>query len=983
MPTTKKTLMKQLNPILLCCFFYCSFLAFPAIHAQTISGTLKDGYGLPLEGILIEKSQKRALARTDANGAFSIAAQAGDTLFIYYEKRPEEVVIGDQTRLDLILGSTWIYREALSEPVETGYGTQPKNTITSAITVLEETDFNYGNRYDPLQLIQGRVPGLLLSKPGDDPMGSFDLHQRGLHTLQGDGQMLLVVDGFVGASPTSVDPHDIASITLLRDAASAAIYGTRAANGVLLITTKSTPDTDGKLRVGINTYTGFQQVARFQDVLNADRYSALQNRPDIESSNLIVDHGSDTDWQSAIAKKGFVHHSNVWAGWSKAGTSVRASANLRNVGDVIPSAGFSQFNGALNIGQSLLKDRLRLQLHTAATTRDFSQAPSEIFFQSAQYNPTAPIRSDDPFAEMFGGYFQDPRFQYFNPVAIVEQTEHGGNLQTYTANFSGSWNLWRNLRIDGRLAWQNDKKAEAFYAPRESFYQAFANGMAEYKGSSELNRLSEVTVSYDFKIGNGTLSIGGGHSYQFITRKLTLFSLNNYDTENFSYQNLSVTDVAENNVGVNSNTGLDIRLAAFRGHLQYNLNNWLFLAANARYEGCSRFGDNREWGLFYGFSGGLDFAKALKLKNIDQLKFRMSYGLSGNLPPDDILAGTVYGESGTVFFNGEFIPSIQPFTDSNPNLQWESRSEMSYGLDFSLVNGRISGSFDTYRGRSTDVLFGRTVFSSFFGRIENDSELSHQGAEVYLDFKLVEEEDFTLQLDVNYSTSRTQYEKLMNSTDFGSDLSVVGSIGNAGSNQYILLRTGVPVGEIVGRNLLNVTNGFPVFSEPMVIGSTQPANFWGIGGTVRWKQFDFGIRMRGAQGHSILNETQFILGLKGNADLHNVLSSALEPPASTISQGFQPVSTLFVSDASFLRIDNVRLGYRFDLQNNRYLSGLQIYLAAQNLATISEYKGPDPEVRLRGNGIFTEGADLGIAGADLRRTHWPVKTFLLGVNVDF
>jgi len=976
----KPTILKSLLSLSVWCF-----VAVLAGYTQTVSGTLKDEQGVPLPKVLIEKNNSKAMARTDENGAFTIAAQAGDTLLVHYGSNLFEVVVGEENPLNLTFKKRKVGNETLNKLVQTGHGIQPLHTLTTAITQLETSDFNYGNVFHPMQLIQGRAPGVLLSRPGGDPSGNFDLHQRGLHTLLGNAEPLLVVDGFPGVSLTTIDPHDIASVTILRDAASAAIYGARAANGVFHITTKSAPDTEGKLKVGLHTYTGFQQVAKMTDVLDANRYLSLRNQPDIPNSSLIDDLGSSIDWGEAITRNGLIHFSHIQGAWSKAGTAVRASLNLRGVGDVVPSAGFSQFNGTLHIGQRLLKDRLIIQLRTAATYRNFRQARPELFFHAAQFNPTAPVRSNDPVSGQFGNYFQEQRFDYFNPVAILEQTKHGGDIQTYTAHLSANWNLWKGLRIGGRVAWQTDERTEGFYAPRESFFQGVAGGgFADYKRNTEDNRMAEGFLAYDFKFGKHALTLDAGHAYHLINRNRAQFQLRDFATDDFVYQDLDITQGSE---AINSsNTGLDIRLATFRGQMQYNFNDLFFLSGHARYEGCSRFGENREWGLFYGAGAGLDFAKLFESNSIDQLKARVSYGLSGNLPADNILSGTIFSQGGTFFFNGQFVPYIIALTAPNPDLQWESRSDINFGLDFSFAQGRFSGSFDQYNSKSEDVLFNHINVTSPVGfsvLTENYVGIKNSGIEFSTNVKLIDREKLSWQFDFNFGSNQAEYTNLTPPGKPDFEPVRVGFIGNAGSNFALRLAEGSPVGELFGFDFQGVQSGFPILGEEIVLGNALPQYFWGVGSTLVWNQFEVGLRLRAVEGHQLANETQFVLGLKAGATRHNVLSESLEPPADDIFQEFAPFSGFNVQEASFISIDNLQLGYRFDPGSNRYFSSLYIYVAAQNLATLTDYKGPDPEVRLRGQSTFNQGPALSIPGIDSRTTHWPVRSWMLGVDVAF
>ncbi len=971
-------------------FFFCVwlFITVSRTDAQIITGTLKNAKGVPLSRVLIEKNRGQAMARTDNKGAFSIAAQPGDTLLIHYGKRPFEVIVGDQQILNLTTKGRNIRNttSGISEKkIDMGYGVQPLHTLSTAATLLETEDFNYGNIDNPLQLIQGRAPGLLVSRPGDDPSGHFDLQQRGLHTLLGDAQPLVVIDGFPGVSLTTIDPQDIASISLLRDAAAASVYGPRAANGVLLINTKAAGDTEGKLKMAFHTYTGFQQVANTPDVLNAETYVALRGRVDIPNSANIDNWGSSTDWRDAITRKGLIHYSNVRGDWSKAGTSIRTSLNLRGTGDIVPAAGFSQINGSINFGQKLFKDRLNIRLLAAANYRNFRQARPDLFFHAAQFNPSAPVRRSDGTQEPFGDYFQEQRFNYFNPVAILEQTEHGGNLQTYTANLYANWDVWKGLRIGGRVAWQSDESTEGFYAPRESFYRGFNDdGFADYKHNTEDNRVAEAMIGYDFVTGKHRFIIDVGHAYQYIKRNRERFQLTGYSAGDFNYEDLSPDD---GNGAINvSNKGLGIRLAAFRGQMNYQYNDQFFLSANARYEGCSRFGINRKWGLFYGIGAGFDFAKLWINNRIDQLKVRVSYGLSGNLPADDILSGVLFEQGGTFFFNGEFIPYYSAVTAPNPDLRWESRRDFNAGVDFSFSDGRFRGTVDHYQSHSEGLLFNYLNITSPVGFTvitENYAAIKNTGIELSFQTELMNKGDWSWLLDLNFGANRTEYANLTAPGQPAFEPVRVGFLASSGSNQAIRIAEGGRVGELFGFEFEGAQNGFPVFGDETVLGNALPAYFWGIGSTLTWKKFEFGLRLRAVEGHSLANETQFSLGLKGGAPRHNILSEALESPATSISQEFTPFSGLFVQDASFVRLDNLRLGYRFDLGNNRYLSSLQVYVAAQNLMTLSGYNGPDPEVRLRGQSTFAPGPDLTIPGIDSRTTHWPVRSWILGVNVAF
>ncbi|NJL76631.1 MAG: TonB-dependent receptor plug domain-containing protein, partial [Saprospiraceae bacterium] len=394
----------------------------------------------------------------------------------------------------------------MDEVVVTGYGTAKAKEVTSAITSIKAEDFNKGNISDPTQLLQGKVAGLTISRPGSNPNGGFNIRLRGLGTLGANTQPLVIIDGVLGADLNTVDPNDIASIDVLKDASAAAIYGTRGGSGVILITTKS--GQAGKTTVNYEGFVSADLLDRYQEVLSPDEF---RNFAGGTSGSLRgTDLGSSTEWFDEITEVGVSQvHSLSVSGGSK-NTTYRASGNFRSVNGVAKKTGFERLNGRLNVSQKALNDRLKLDFNYTTTAIDQQLGFDEAFRYATIYNPTAPIRSNDPAFARYDGYFQQTLFDYFNPVAIIEQNTNEGEVRNSIASFRGTFTLLDGLDVSASFAQERKDFTRRTYYDKNSFFRGTdRNGLAEQRNEKNLNDLFELTANYRKKLDKVEFSLLG------------------------------------------------------------------------------------------------------------------------------------------------------------------------------------------------------------------------------------------------------------------------------------------------------------------------------------------------------------------------------------------------------------------------------------------------------------------------------------------
>lgn len=965
-----------------------------AVAQSTISGSVTDAEnGDPLIGanVLVVGTSTGAITDLDGNYSITVPDDATQIEFSYTGYTSQIVDIpagGGQLDVTLEQGTQ------LDEVVVTGYGTAKSKEVTGSITSVKAEDFNQGNVNDVNQLLQGKVAGLVISRPGADPNGGFNVRLRGLSSVGANNSPLVVIDGVLGGDLNSVEPQDIASIDILQDGSAAAIYGTRGAAGVIVVTTKR-----GKAGTSQVDYTGqmtFETPARVLDVLTADEY---RNWP-VQGTDL----GGDINWYDELTQTGFSNIHNLSLSGGNAQTSYRISGNYRDVEGIARETGFSRLNFRGNLTTKALNDRLQIQTNLAASTSDQNLGFNEAFRYATIFNPTTPFVRDvnNPNFTQFGGYYQQQLFDYVNPVAMIEQNTRQNERKTVAFNIRGDYSLTDNLTAGLFYSTQRANTIFGEYISKFSFSNSGINrnGLAQRRNDEQQDQLFRFELNYNNEFSNG-LNFGflAGYEYQDFAFQGFGAQGGNFLTDAFTFNNLgSAQDFANGlgNVFSYKNTNV---LVSFFGRATLNFNDTYFMTASLRRDGSSRFGADNKWGLFPAISAGVDLVEAAGISGFDQLKFRAGFGVTGNNVNQSLLSLQRFGPQGNFFFNGAFTPSFGPISNPNPNLKWETKTDINVGFDFALMDYKLTGSLEYYNSRTEDGIFNFNVPvppnlfpTTFF----NVGEIENSGVELTLSYlvDLPNDNSWT----VAFTGSRWFDPTLVSLTDDQTGVSLggfqdIGNLGSPGQNGTPLgrLEEGAPIGQILGLvidpnnpvnddgtwNFVDV-DGDGVQDDILdrtIIGDGFPKYNLGLNNTFALGNFDVNIFIRGVLGHDLVNTFRAFYEAPGQISAYNVLSSSRDVANLTDQPQF---SSRHVEKGDFVSLEQMTIGYTFnqDALPNSFRK-IRVFFTGQNLWMLTGYSGVSPEPRL------ADGSNSLLPGIDRRNEYFTATGFTFGVNLGF
>ena len=974
-------------------------------QSKTVTGTVTsadDGSGIPGVNVL-EKGTSNGTV-TDANGTYSISVGSSATLvysFVGYTST--EVAVGAQTAVNVTLQ---LDVTSLSEVVVVGYGTQEKKELTSSVTSVKSEDFNRGTVNDPAQLLQGKVAGLNIARAGNDPNGTFNIRLRGIASFGANTEPLIVIDGVIGGSLSTVDPNDIHSIDVLKDASAAAIYGSRGGSGVILITTKT--GKSGRVVVEYNGSAALETVGRTIKVMTADEYRQVQG---------AVDFGSDTDWFDEVTHNGSYQVHNLSLAGGSGGTAYRASFNVRNAEGIAINSGFSQLNGRFNLTQKALNDKATFTFNLSTTNKEADYG----FLESLRYaiisNPTMPVydpalSGDSPTGGgEFGGYAERGIFDYYNPVGIAELNKSNGTdnrlLTSLRAEYDFS-DLLPGLRAAVFYSRQNQSEIRGQYFDKTSKWGGYnRNGLANRLTKEENTELFETTVNYDADLGGANLALLGGYSYQYFYNEGFGMQGGNFLTNAFTNNNMGAALDFANGLGQVVSYANSNKLVAFFGRANVNINGNYFVSVSARYEGSSRFGANRKWGIFPAASAGVTLSNLISIPAVNTLKLRASYGVTGNQPRNSYESLQRFGPRGNFFYNGAYGPAYGPVSNANPDLKWETKAEFDFGADFSMLDNKLSGTIDYYTRATKDLLLevNVPVPPNLYPRtLVNIGELENQGFELALNYLAVNNAKMTWTTGMNLATMKTKVKSLSSG-----DLSVGeggilyrANMGSPGQNTTNLVRVkeGEELGQLWGPIQESVNadgtlqfkdlNGDGTFcncdEDRTIVGNGLPKLTVGWNNSLTFGQFDAVIFFRGSFGHDLYNSYR---GFYENTEPTTVINYNI-----VNTKHFDPnikkaaVNSTHVEKADFVKLDNMSVGYNFPLQG-KAVRKFRVYVAGQNLFVITKYTGVDPEVRyvdtndVNPNGFFPGQPDPLAPGVERRGTYFTTRTYTVGVNLTF
>lgn len=965
-----------------------------------ISGTVTDNKGMPLPGASITERGTGYGAIADSAGNYHISVGLKAILvFSFSGYITIEIPVNGKITCNASMTQDL---QQLDNIVVTGYGTQRRKEITGAVVSVDSKDFVKGNVGDPLQLLQGRVGGLQIGRAGGNPNQPFVIRLRGLNTISGDASPLIVIDGVLGGTLDALDPNDIESMEVLKDGSAAAIYGSRASAGVIIVTTK-TGRGISKPQVNYSGLVSFEKISKTPQIATAQEYKALGGD----------DLGSSTDWLKEVTHVGVSQiHNLSFGNTSPGGFAYNASVNYRDAQSVlINSSSYNQLNMRVNLSQRFLDNRLILSSSLATTSRKENQGYQQALSNALYYNPTAPVY------DSAGNFYETQVQDRYNPVAINAQNVLNRLLNLQVANVRAELRPINHLSISVSYTRQRSTEVFGEYSDRTAFMGgAQVNGWARKQTNDDAYSQFDGAITYSGASNKLKYVITAGNSYNYENKQSQTTANSDFITDDFSYNNLAAGqginrhgvvpvegNVAQPQNFVGSSQSESISNAYFiRANL--NFDDAYFLSGTYRREGSSRFGPNNRWGNFWAVSGGIDLAQIFKVE-ADQLKIRAGYGVTGTLPT------TYYGYIATLgltsggYANGQFISGISPATAYNPDLKWEQKGELNLGLDFGLFK-RLSGSFDYFIRDTKDLLNVVDVPSppnQVTQELLNVGELKTNGFELQLSYVAKKSSKFSWTINGNMSSAKTVLVKFNSQ----SQQTILRSNGLAGAVAIggvspIWTIQGQEIGQIYAQPFVRYnTNGDPivlgkqgtemVFSPGTFqdsarrVANALPKFYAGLGNSFTYGNFDLNIFFRGAFGFSLVDEARAAFENLSNIPRSNVLVTKGEFNKSITVGHF---STRYVENASYVKLDNVTIGYSFPLKNQKIIHSIRIFATGQNLATFTKYKGADPEVRYfdppdnsegrRGNSF--SGNNL-FPGIDRYITFPPTRIYSLGINV--
>ena len=878
--------------------------------------------------------------------------------------------------------------EFLDEVVVIGYGTLSKKEVSASIVQVDSKDFFRGTTNNPMTMLTGKVAGLnVVTSQGSNPNSGSDYQIRGATSLQAGNGPLVVIDGVPGGDIRSLAPQDIESMTVLKDAASASIYGTAGANGVILVTTKKgSKDEAGTAHV---TYDGAFNVNFVKDPI------AVLTPEEWVRSRRGTDYGARTDWYNALLRDFSYGHSHyVGVDGSTAKGSYNASVSYKNSLGVDLVDAREEFGARAAVEQRLIKDILQLNISLNARRVNEEYGNDGSFGTALTINPTFPIYNED------GSYYQPTApTNATNPVeAMLNKTANGQRLYT-----TGAVSLKANFiktdvhNLSSTVTYSldyNDYKSNN-YTPIES-HDKYWNG---YEGTASLsysknwrNQL-EWLFNYSFHSGEHHLNAVAGYSYQDFNSESM-----NMTNRGFTYDSILWNDIGagtartENPAQTSMGSGKSLsKVIALLGRVNYNWNNTIFASLSLRHEGATNFGVNNKWGNFPAASiawemANMDFMQGARW--ITSLKPRVSYGVTGRRGGSNVSRPT-YGSHGQYYMDGEWVKGYRPATNANPDLRWEKLVAVNAGIDFVLFNNRLRGSLDLYDRRSPDLLYNYTAPQPPFihsSILVNVGETQNLGAELSLDGDIIMKKNFSWTSGINASTGYSKIRTLSNQIYGASYIDMLGTGGLGQTSYYYRYTEGSRLGTLYGYEAAGVNE----FGDMMVydndgnvitaasanaafkryIGNTIPKLFLSWNNTFRYKHWDLNVFMNGAFGHMIYNNRRAgNLQSSGNA---NVFRTAYTRDKDVREYG-GVVTSYFLEHGDFMKIQNVSLGYTLT-PKSEIIRSLRVFLTATDLYTITGYTGTDPAL-LSTNGL-TPGVDNG--------TGYPeTRVVTLGATVTF
>lgn len=959
-------------------------------NGVTVRGVVRDAGGEPVIGAsVVEKGNARNGTVTDIDGRYTLTVSRGATLVVTYvgyvsrESKGGDIVLQEDLK-------------SLSEVVVIGYGTQKKADVTSAVVSVKSDDFTLGNFNDAGDLIKGKVAGLTITKPSGDPGATTQISLRGITTVSGNAAPLVLVDGVPG-SLGSVPQENIASIDVLKDASAAAIYGTRGAGGVIIITTK-TGLREQKTQVSYNGYVSFSGWAKKADFMGP---------ADIRAGKTTMnDDGYDTDWLKAVSRTAVTHNHSVSMSGGNAKTAYFGNFTYRNAEGVMKNTGNESMSMAFDLSHWMFGDMLKLNIKANADTYKYQvNDATTIYRQAVIRNPTSPIWNED------GSYHEGSLLQYWNPVSL--QHEQDGENKTQTLKFMG------NITLEPIKGWQTNLMLSREQSQNRGGYYYTANHSlnginqkGSYSGSGGQSGYTseafylELTSKYSALFNRVHCFEGlAGYSYSKAVYDDASMWNANFPSDYFQYYNMGLgTKLTDGQASMGSSKSSD-KLAGFFARVSYGYADRYNILASMRYEGSSKFGDNHKWGAFPSVSLGWNIMNEAFMERsrswLTNLKLRAGWGVTGVIPGQSYLSMLRYTYSGGNYYRGgKWNKGLKAASNANPDLKWETAREFNVGLDWSIWNDRLSGSIDYYNKKTSDMLYEYAVPSPpnlYDHTWANVGQMRNTGIEIMVKAIPVKTKDWQWDTQVTLQHNSNKLLSLSNDLYQTDNTMWLQGVGDPVTQYTHKVEVGQSFGRIYSLKAVGVSKqGLFLIENPKTgqcaefyqemrndydnwyeyIGNGIPRFTLGWNNTVRYKNFDLSLQCNGQFGFKILNQQRVFY--ENNAHAYNKLRSAADPigghRALSGAQS-QVVTSYHIEHGDYFKLSTMTLGYTFvPKKSSKYVQNIRLYGSVYNVFTITKYKGMDPELG---------SANFWTAGVDDRDKYPTVRSFTLGLNVTF
>ncbi|MET0300488.1 MAG: TonB-dependent receptor [Flavitalea sp.] len=1004
-------------------------------QGKVVAGKVSNDTGEPIESVTVTIKGTETATATNAAGEYTITVEGSNSVLVFtavgFQK--QESRVGNRNAINITLSGD---SQSLEDIVVVGYGTRKKSDLTGSVVSLRSDDFNKGGANNSVaQLIQGRAAGVQVTQSSAAPGGGVSIRIRGSSSINAGNEPLYVVDGFpinnaapivamgigFGGNPppanplNSINPADIQSIEILKDASATAIYGSRGANGVVLITTKK--GKDGRMNVDYTVTGSLANVQRKLDLLNTSDYVKTMNelaaaRGVVQpfTPALIQSYGAGTDWQDVIFRDAYTQDHNLSFSGGNAKTTFFTSLNYNNQGGIILNTNFQRLQARLNL-EHRASEKFRFGINVNAAQLKDQQVPTG----SNQVNQDADvINSISVIPPIFNVYNPDGSYvrpesgqavsvTLDNPYAIaLGSSARGKNNRTF-GNIFGEYTIIPGLSARVTLGSDfSNSRTDVYKSTITQRGNSYNGGASILTG--ELNTsLIEGLLNYQKDHGRHSVSAVAGYTYQQFDMRRFNGTIRGFPSD---LTGTNALELGDTNLDDLSSLTTRRRLNSYLARVNYSFNKKYLFTASFRADGSSNFGKNNPYGYFPSFAGAWRLSEEAFIKNLElfsDLKLRAGYGQIGN---DDIGIGNAYATyagGGQVNFGPDQLNTVGPTRIPNPDLRWEATEQYNAGIDFGFFGGRLTGSADFFIKKTKDLLISLPIpMSTGFGSITtNIGSVRNRGFELFL-------------TSVNLN-GKFGWKTTFNIATLSNEVTSIGNVPSIVNTLYgtsAIARPGDPLFAYFGyqadgifQSAEEVANsaqkgvavpGVPKWkdvnndgkidaADRVVLGKSFPDFTWGLDNSFSFGPFDLSIFIDGAQGYSLFNFAM-VDALYPNDPYRNRLAKPLlnrwtaDNPTNEYPSGVDftkygggNVNSYTVNDASFIRIKNVLLSYRLPVNGWKFINGANVFVSAQNLKTFTDYEGFDPDVNSTGSTIVRVD----------RNSYPSARTFSLGLNVKF